>query len=213
GYSEMLLEHAASDARARPRLEAIGRQAAKARDIVRSLLDFARQNDYLADRADLNELLQESLLLVRQRLENHGITIREQYEPGLPRPVVDVSRMKQVFLNLCINALQAMPLGGTLTVRSVRSGTGVAAFFVDTGEGIPAENLARIFEPFFTTRPVDEGTGLGLSVSLGIVQAHGGRIEVQSEVGSGSTFVVWLPLEPPPQEKRGLEAAMERGLP
>ena len=209
GYSEMLLEQAAPDSRARTRLEAIGRQATKARDIVRSLLDFAQQQDYIVDRADFNELLQQSLLLVRQRLENNGITVREQYEPGLPRPVVDVSRMKQVFLNVCSNALHAMPRGGTLTVRSERSGNGVAASFIDTGEGIPPENTHRIFEPFFTTRPVGEGTGLGLSVSLGIVQAHGGRIEVQSHVGKGSTFVVWLPLDPPPQEKRGPEASTE----
>jgi signal transduction histidine kinase len=204
GYAEILLEQAAADNWSRPRLEAIGRQAAKARDIVRSLLDFAREREYLADRADLNELLRQSLLLLRQRLKNHHITVREQYEPDLPCPVADVRRLKQVFLNLCLNALQAMPQGGTLTVRTERSDGGVAASFVDTGEGIPPQNLHRIFEPFFTTRPVDEGTGLGLSVSLGIVQAHGGRIEVQSQVGNGSTFVVWLPLEPPPHEIRGL---------
>jgi signal transduction histidine kinase len=201
GYTEMLLERAAPDGRARPRLEAIGRQATKARDIVRSLLDFARQQDYIADSADLNDLLRQSLLLVRQRLANNGIRVNEEYEPGLPRPAADVSRLKQVFLNLCINALQAMPRGGTLTVRTQRSGNGVTASFIDTGEGIPPENLSRIFEPFFTTRPVDEGTGLGLSVSLGIVQAHGGRIEVQSQVGRGSTFVVWLPCEPPLQDR------------
>lgn len=206
GYAEILLEQAAADNWSRPRLEAIGRQAAKARDIVRSLLDFAREREYLADRADLNELLRQSLLLLRQRLKNHHITVREQYEPDLPCPVADVRRLKQVFLNLCLNALQAMPQGGTLTVRTERSDGGVAASFVDTGEGIPPQNLHRIFEPFFSTRPVDEGTGLGLSVSLGIVQAHGGRIEVQSQVGSGSTFVVWLPLEPPPHEIPGLEA-------
>ncbi len=213
GYTEMLLEQAPSDARARRRLEAICRQAAKARDIVRSLLDFAEPHDYIIDRVDLNALLQQSLLLLRQRLENKGIIILEQYEPDLPCPAMDASRMKQVFLNLCINALQAMPHGGTLTVRSERSGDGVAASFIDSGEGIPAENMPRVFEPFFTTRAVDEGTGLGLSVSLGIVQAHGGRIEVQSKVGAGSTFVVWLPLEPPPREEPGLKTPTKQSRP
>jgi signal transduction histidine kinase len=213
GYSEMLLEHAPAEGRARPRLEAIGRQAAKARDIIRSLLDFARQQDYIADRADLNAVLRQSLLLVRQRLANSGITVREEYAPGLPRPVVDVSRLKQVFLNLCLNALQAMPRGGTLTVRSRRSEGGVAISFIDTGEGISPETLGRIFEPFFTTRAVDEGRGLGLSLSLGIVQAHGGRIDVQSQVGRGSTFTVWLPLEPPPHDERVLEAPTILGYP
>lgn len=213
GYTEMLLEQTPSDSRTRSRLEAIGRQAAKARDIVRSLLDFAEPHDYIMDRADLNALLQESLLLVRQRMENNGVNIQEQYEPDLPCPAMDVSRMKQVFLNLCMNALQAMPGGGTLTVRSERSGDGVAVSFIDTGEGIPAENMPRIFEPFFTTRAVGEGTGLGLSVSLGIVQAHGGRIEAQSKVGEGSTFVVWLPLDPPAEEEPGRKATTDRSQP
>jgi signal transduction histidine kinase len=103
--------------------------------------------------------------------------------------------MRQVVLNLIVNAIQATSRGDTLTVSTERVGGEVAVRVTDTGEGIPAENLSRIFEPFFTTRPIGQGTGLGLSISLGIVQEHGGRIEVESQVGEGSTFTVYLPIE------------------
>ena len=106
--------------------------------------------------------------------------------------------MKQVFLNLITNAAQAMPQGGKLSLRTARVGDEVAISVSDTGEGIPPEIRDRIFEPFFTTKPVGQGTGLGLSVSLGIVQEHGGRISVESQVGQGSTFTVWLPVEEKP---------------
>ena len=109
---------------------------------------------------------------------------------------VDVPRIKQVFLNLINNAVYVMKDGGTLTVRSSVVGDTVQVEVIDTGTGILPEHLDRIFEPFFTTKPDVSGTGLGLSVSLGIVQSHGGTIEVKSEVGRGSTFVVKLPAKP-----------------
>ncbi|MGD8794553.1 MAG: ATP-binding protein, partial [Anaerolineae bacterium] len=167
----------------------------KARDIIRNLLDFARQRGFLRDRADLNQVLQASLALLRRRLEVGQIEIREDYAPDLPQLLIDANRMQQVFINLLTNAQQAMPQGGVLSIESERLDRGIAVRFADDGEGIPEEHLDRIFEPFFTTRPVGEGAGLGLSVSLGIVQAHGGRIEVESQPGQGSTFVVWLPIE------------------
>jgi signal transduction histidine kinase len=101
--------------------------------------------------------------------------------------------MKQVFLNMIHNAAQAMPQGGVLAVRTGASEVEVTVSFVDTGVGIAPENLGRIFEPFFTTKSEISGTGLGLSVSLGIVRQHGGVIEVQSEVGKGTTFTVRIP--------------------
>jgi signal transduction histidine kinase len=194
GSSELLLERADLDDRDRQRLESVVRQAGKARDIIRNLLDFAHQRGFLHDWADVNEVLQASLALLRQRLEVGQIEIREDYAPDLPQMLIDANRMRQVFANLLTNAQQAMPQGGVLQVSSRWLEEGIAVQITDSGEGIPEEHLDRIFEPFFTTRPVGEGTGLGLSVSLGIVQAHGGRIEVESQPGQGSTFVVWLPI-------------------
>lgn len=202
--SELLLERAALDGRDRERLEAIVRQARKSSDIICNLLDFARQRGSLRDWADVNQVLRDTLSLLRQRFENGGVALAEEYAPDLPALLLNAGRMKEVFLSLSLNALQAMSGGGRLTVRTEQRGDRVAVTFADTGEGIASDILPRIFEPFYTTRPVGEGTGLGLSVSLGIVQDHGGSIQVSSEVGEGSTFVVWLPIEkeeleaPPP---------------
>lgn len=194
GFSELLLERAADDDPGRQKLEAIVRQSCRARDIVHSLLSFSRQAEFLQEPADLNLVMRETLMLVRRRLETRDIALEEQYASALPLVSLDVGRIRQVFLNLVNNALYVMPEGGTLAVRTARAKDGILVHIADTGEGIPPEDLSRIFEPFFTTKPVGQGTGLGLSVSLGIVQEHGGRIEVDSRVGKGSTFTVWLPV-------------------
>jgi two-component system, NtrC family, sensor kinase len=126
-------------------------------------------------------------------MEHSGVAIEEDYAADVGLVSLDSGQMKQVFLNLITNAARAMPRGGKLSLRTARLGDEVAISVSDTGEGIPPEALGHIFEPFFTTRPVGQGPGLGLPVSLGIVQEHGGRISVESQVGQGSTFTVWLP--------------------
>jgi two-component system NtrC family sensor kinase len=194
GFSELLLEHTEPDDPNWPRLEAIARQAIRARDIVANLLSFSRQTEFHREISDLNQVLQDALGLIRLRLKISGIVIREHYAMDLPPILMDTGRMKQVFLNIITNALHAMPKGGKLTVSSEQVGDEVAARVADTGEGIAAEHLPNIFEPFFTTRSIGKGSGLGLSVGLGIVQDHGGRIEVETQVGNGSTFTVWLPV-------------------
>ena len=120
------------------------------------------------------------------------MVIEESYAPGLGPVLVDRAQIEQVFWNLLSNALQAMPQGGKLRLRTFQEGREVAVAFSDTGVGIPPEVQAHLFEPFFTTYP--ERVGLGLSISLGIVQEHGGRITVESQPGQGSTFTVWLPM-------------------
>jgi PAS domain S-box-containing protein len=195
GFAELLLERAELDGRDRERLESIARQAYRASDIIRNLLDFARQRGTLRDWADVNQVVGDSLSLLRQRLENGGVALGEEYADGLPPLLLDASRIKEVFLSLALNALQAMPAGGRLVVRTEQRGDRVAVTFADDGEGIADDVLPRIFEPFYTTRPVGQGTGLGLSVSLGIVQDHGGTMQVDSRPGEGATFVIWLPVE------------------
>jgi PAS domain S-box-containing protein len=208
GFAELLLHNPAADDPFQHDMEIIAREAWRARDIVRNLLDFARQNKPQRLPAGVNQILRQTLDLIRQHIEKSGIAIAEDYAPDLGLLTLDVGQMKQVFLNLITNATHAMPKGGSLSLRTARVGDEVAVSVSDTGVGIPPEMLDHIFEPFFTTKEVGQGTGLGLSISLGIVQEHGGRITVESRVGEssrpgpapgsgpgGSTFTVWLPVE------------------
>lgn len=194
GFAELVSRNIKADDPIRGDLQVISDEARRARDIVRGLLDFSQQANAIQEKADVNKVMQETIALVRQQLKNHHVQLMEGYARDLPPVMLSVNRMKQVFLNLITNALHAMPDGGTLAVTTERVEGEVAIRIADTGVGIPAENLPRIFEPFFTTRPVGQGTGLGLAVSLGIVREHGGRITVESEEGVGSRFTVWLPV-------------------
>ena len=144
---------------------------------------------------DVNVVVEQVVAMVRRQGAVESVNVHEAYAPDLPLVEIDVSRMKQVFLNIMNNAIYAMPGGGSLTVRTFVQDGFVHIGFTDTGTGIEAEHLSRIFDPFFTTKPDVSGTGLGLSVSLGIVQSHAGTIEVASVLGKGSTFTVKLPLD------------------
>jgi signal transduction histidine kinase len=132
-------------------------------------------------------------------MHTSGVVFSNDLAPDLPWVSIDRNQMKQVFLNLFHTALQAMPSGGELkllTRKAIRDGRAwVIASVRDTGEGIPPEYRERVFEPFFTTKSDQGGTGLGLSVTYGIVTDHGGRIEVDSQPGDGSVFTVWLPID------------------
>ncbi len=193
GFAELAARKLAPDDPLQRELSIIIAEARRTGDVVRRLLEFSRQTKPLIEEADVNLILQQTLALIRSYIESSGIEIEERYAPNLSHIPLDVGQMKQVFLNLLTNAIQAMPHGGTLTVTTARQKDYAVISIADTGEGIVPENLDRVFDPFFTTRP--SGTGLGLSVSLGIVQQHGGRIQVASQVGQGSTFTVWLPVE------------------
>jgi two-component system NtrC family sensor kinase len=184
-YAELLLRDQPPDAPSRHNLAIIVKQTLRARDIVRNLMDFARQTKPQRQPADVNQVLFQTLDLVRQLLERRGVAIEEDYALDLGLLTVDSGQMKQVFLNLITNAAQAMPQGGTLSLCTARIGDEVVVSVSDTGQGVPPELRERIFEPFFTTKPVGEGTGLGLSISLGIVKEHGGRITVESPPATG----------------------------
>ncbi len=199
GFTELVLDEMDETVVHRPDLELVLREAHRARDVVRRLLDFARQSESVKTRGDLNGVVTDVLALVKHLLHTSGIQVETRLAKKIPWAYVDHNQVKQVLLNLIHNALHAMPDGGRLfisTSHHQRDGRGWATIEVrDTGLGIPPENIDRLFEPFFTTRSKDGGTGLGLAISYGIVSDQGGFIEVESKVGSGSSFKVWLPLE------------------
>ncbi len=170
----------------------------RVRKIVQDLKDFSRVGS--ADEwqwADVHAGLDSTLNIVWNELK-YKTTVERRYGE-LPQVHCLPSQINQVFMNLLVNAAHAIEVKGVVTVRTGREGEEVWIEVEDTGAGIPPENLKRIFDPFFTTKPVGKGTGLGLSVSYSIVQKHRGRIEVKSEVGRGSTFRVWLPIDPNPE--------------
>jgi two-component system NtrC family sensor kinase len=137
--------------------------------------------------------MDKSLSLVCHQSSFHNIHIEKEYHADLPDIPVDPNQIEQVFVNMLLNASQAMSTGGTLHIRTGTADNVLASVEIsDTGCGIPEESLGRIFDPFYTTK--SRGTGLGLSVSYGIIENHGGKIEVKSEVGVGTTFIVLLPL-------------------
>jgi signal transduction histidine kinase len=145
-----------------------------------------------------NQLLRDCFELLSYKMRAQGVTLAADLDPVLSEIQADPAGLQQVFVNLVINALDAMPRGGQLGVRTWLDGSnGTAQCGIeisDTGTGITSVDSDRIFDPFFTTKPSGQGTGLGLSVSLAIVEGHGGRIEVRSEPGRGSAFTVLLPI-------------------
>ena len=197
GFAELALDDIPKDSETRKDLEIVMREAVRARDVVRRLLDFARQGESARVRASLNEVVEDVVALSRHLIHTSGVALKLELEKNIPWILVDVNQMKQVLLNLIHNALQAMPSGGELIIvtRSAsREGRDwISVSVCDTGVGIPRLDQARIFEPFYTTKGNQGGTGLGLSVTYGIITDHGGQIDVESQPGSGSKFTVWLP--------------------
>ncbi len=193
GFAEVLRQSPNLDPQDREDLEVIIRETKRAREIVRGLLDYARESPSLPTRLDLNEVIRETIRLLGNREAFQHIVLVEDLAEPLPPINADKNRLQQVLLNLSLNACEAMPGGGTLLISTQAANGKVVIKITDTGCGIKREHLDRIFEPFFTTKPVGKGTGLGLSVSYGIIQQHGGTLDVESEEGKGSTFTITLP--------------------
>ncbi len=209
GLSEELSEEFGLDPTTRDQLKTIRESAAKASTIVTDLLKFARQSTPEMERHDLKETIESSVRLTEYLARKSNV----QVKLDLPRsPVMvtyDAQQIEQVLMNLISNAIQAIKNGGTVRINLSEAGGAVAIAIQDNGIGIPEKNLQRIFDPFFTTKPDGEGTGLGLSVSFGIMTRHRGRIEVDSKPGLGSTFTVLLPID---QEDVSLEAERELAI-
>ncbi|MBI3994906.1 MAG: GAF domain-containing protein [Nitrospirae bacterium] len=213
GFTTLMLDDMGDHDPHKKDLKIIQGEAMRSRDIVRNLLDFARKRGIKKELTDLNQLIQKTLNLLRHQADISNIHLKEEYASDLPTIIVDGDQMKQVFINLLKNAFDAMPAGGTLTVTTLAHGFNgettpsmmaekesgfpgktIEIRFQDTGEGIAKEHIPKIFDPFFTTKE-GMGTGLGLAVSYGIIERHGGRIEVFSDVGAGATFVIKLPIK------------------
>ncbi|MCX7885982.1 MAG: cache domain-containing protein [Verrucomicrobiae bacterium] len=195
-YSHLLLEETPNGHPSRDLAQKIVTQANRCTSIVRGLLDFARQRKPHKRPVNINTVLNDCLSLVKNQSLFHNIQIERNHAPELPEVVIDPSQMQQVFLNLIINAAEAMPNGGrlTTTTRLNTEERCVEIAVTDTGHGISPENMERIFDPFFTTKEATHGTGLGLAISFGIIKEHQGSISVESEVGKGTTFTVRLPI-------------------
>ncbi|MQL53927.1 hypothetical protein GFC01_17020 [Desulfofundulus thermobenzoicus] len=173
--------------------EIIVNEVIRIESIIQELLNFARPRDGRVLPVDINQLVEETVVLISPRVQRAGVEIKLSLAPDLPEIYGDSQQLKQVFLNLCLNAVQAMERGGRLTITTRREGSHVQAIFADTGCGIDPGQVEKIFDPFFTTRV--KGTGLGLPVSQRIVEKHGGNIRVESRPGEGSAFTVFLPLD------------------
>jgi two-component system, NtrC family, sensor kinase len=174
-------------------LEKIEKQSFRAAKIINGLLNFSRSSGTEFERVDVNKVLADVLSLVEHQLEGSRIRVRRELAPRLPPVRGNENRIQQVFFNLVLNARDAMPSGGWLTLRTRAEADTVTVEVSDTGHGIRREHIRRIYDPFFTTKGIGKGTGLGLSVSYGIVQEHGGAIFVESAPGQGTTFQVALP--------------------
>jgi PAS domain S-box-containing protein len=192
-YSQMLLQQIPETDPKYKLLEKIHRQTLRASGIVNNLLNFSRTGDSDFAEIAINGVLDDTLLLLEPQLRNSNIEVVRNYHQELTPAQGNPSKLQQVFMNLILNARDAMPDGGRLTIQTRMVDSSLVIDFRDSGQGIAPENIARIYDPFFTTKEVGQGTGLGLAISYGIIQEHGGRIFVESRVGEGTHFTIKLP--------------------
>jgi PAS domain S-box-containing protein len=194
-FSKMLIEDLPPEDPRKEDLERICEEATRCKEIVKGLLEFARQTSYKMESTDINRALVQGISLMENQALFHNIRIIKNLDPNLPPIMANAGQLNQVFMNIILNAAEAMEGKGTLTIttRLETDQNTVILEFTDTGCGIKKEHLTRIFDPFFTTKEVGKGTGLGLSTSYGIVQKHRGRIWVRSDEGEGATFAIELP--------------------
>lgn len=192
-YTQMLLKETPESDRRKPILEKIEKQTFRAAEIVNGLLNFSRLNSADFKDLDINQLIEDSLALLIHQLELNNIRVESRFDPSLPPVYGNIGKLQQVFVNLFLNARDAMPSGGEIAVQTGMNESMITVDISDTGMGIAEDNIRRIFDPFFTTKSIGKGTGLGLAVTYGIIQEHGGGIFVDSGSGRGTRFRVKLP--------------------
>jgi two-component system NtrC family sensor kinase len=195
-YSHLMLEGMNSEDPQHKFVQIIVTQANRCREIIRGLLDFSRQREPVKSSCDVNAILQDCIILLVNQAQFHNIEIVLDLDLDLPLVIADPSQLERVFVNLMVNAAEAMEGSGRLTLvtRINKSKQAIEILIQDTGHGVAEEDLKRIFDPFYTTKEVGKGTGLGLAISYGITMEHGGRLSVESEVGIGTTFTMSLPI-------------------
>ncbi|MCX5846080.1 MAG: cache domain-containing protein [Deltaproteobacteria bacterium] len=194
-YSNLVLEDIAEDSPARENMEKIIYQTNRCKEIVQNLLDFARTPTGEMLPLNINNVIKTSLNLVKDQSMFHGIEIDTRLAENLPEVIGDKSRLEEVFVNLFVNAADAMKGKGKLTITTMPgTNNSVKILVSDTGTGIDEEHLPHIFEPFFTTKEPGRGTGLGLSIAYGIIRKHNGAIDAESGPGKGTTFIIFLPV-------------------
>ena len=194
-YANLIAKSQQSDTQLQSDLGIIQKHTDQCKNVVKALLNFARAAEPKRSAIQITDCIEDVLSVLQLQIEKDEIAIERHYDPGLPSIGIDPHQMRQVFMNLLINAHQAIEKQGTIFIETARlSGDRIAVTIRDTGSGIPGANLEKIFDPFFTTKASDQGTGLGLSVSYGIVKQHGGDILVESTPGRGTGFTVVLPI-------------------
>jgi two-component system NtrC family sensor kinase len=195
-YSHLLLEDTDNDSPYYENLKKIVKETSRCKLIVRGLLEFARPKEPEMSLVNISEIIERSLAIMERQALFQNITIKKSYASDLPQTVADSAQLQQVFINIIINAAEAMDGNGVLTLESSLNADGslIEVKFSDTGHGIKKEDKKRLFEPFFSTKEVGKGTGLGLAISYSIIQKHQGTIEVESQPEKGCTFTVKLPV-------------------
>ncbi len=195
-YSNLLLEDTGEKSPYYENLKKIVKETSRCKNIVRGLLEFARPKEPEMSLININEIVESSLSIMERQTLFQNIKIKKTYASDLPKIVADSAQLQQVFVNIILNAAEAMDGKGLLTLRTSlnEDGSYMEVQFSDTGHGIKEEDKKRLFEPFFSTKEVGKGTGLGLAISYSIIQKHKGTIEVDSQIGKGSTFTIRLPV-------------------
>jgi signal transduction histidine kinase len=194
GFAQLIQKNSELPEQVKQDLEKIMKASLHAREVVKKLMLFARQVPPQKTPVNLNQVVEESLYFLESRCAKEGIKVVRLLSSNLPEVTADPAQMTQVLVNIAVNAIQAMPNGGKLTIQTKSSDKFVSLIVKDTGVGMGEDVMKQMFLPFFTTKDIGKGTGLGLSVVHGIVTSHGGSIKVDSKVGQGTTFEIQLPI-------------------
>jgi signal transduction histidine kinase len=203
-YSNLIAKSQPADKQVRKDIEVIRKHTDQCKSVIEALLNFARVSEPQKKEMDIINCIEDVLTVIGPQIKSKGITVHRQFPENGHRLIVDGAKIKQVLMNLLLNALQAIPHKGDIYIKTtVKDAENLMAIGIaDTGRGIAGKHIHRIFDPFFTTKASGKGTGLGLSVSYGIIKQHGGDIEVDSIPGKGSTFTILLPLDENSSDRR-----------